>query len=199
MLAHKQAAAASATATNTARVARPAVAARRPASSADEVTPATYASRTAAALLAAVALIAAPTTAPPAHAFPSVPSALMPDGGAAARQKLEESERSFEQSDTLKSLLERSEKNRDKNKRAVSAKYCARQAELGVGDCGGLKYVPGAVKGGKEKTPEFLAKLLGVEGKEIEYEASGKTIEQLLAADEARAVAREAQGAVAAE
>jgi len=45
--------------------------------------------------------------------------------------------------DTLRRLLEQSEANREKNKKAVQDKYCYRQAELGVGDCGGLRYIPG--------------------------------------------------------
>lgn len=53
-----------------------------------------------------------------------------------------------------------------------------RQAELGIGDCGGLKYIPGMTTSGKQKTPEWLAKVLGVKVKDIEGE--GKTLEDLL-------------------
>lgn len=30
------------------------------------------------------------------------------------------------------------------------------QAELGVGDCGGLRYIPGMTKSGVQKRPEWL-------------------------------------------
>jgi hypothetical protein len=68
---------------------------------------------------------------------------------------------------------------------------------MGVGDCAGLRFVPGATKSGKQKTPEFLSKILGTEGKELDYEASGKTVEELLAADEARALKKEAEARAA--
>ena len=67
-------------------------------------------------------------------------------------------------------------------------KYCYRQAEMGVGDCGGLRVsssiiaaehvsdlslqygllctlqlIPGMTKSGKQKTPEWLKKVLGQE------------------------------------
>ena len=48
-----------------------------------------------------------------------------------------------------------------RNKKAISDKYCQRQGEMGVGDCGGLRFIPGATKNGKQKTPEWLAKILG--------------------------------------
>jgi hypothetical protein len=181
MLASKQATVVARPTTARGVAAAPTAAAPRPAS-------------TAAALLAAATLVLAPLATP---LVPAAHAAFLPDGGAEARQRLEQAEQSFQQSDTLKSLLERSEQNRDKNRRAIAAKTCARQAELGVGDCGGLKYVPGATKAGKQKTPEFLNKLLGTEGKEIEYEASGKTLEELLAADEARALKKEAEARAA--
>jgi hypothetical protein len=41
-------------------------------------------------------------------------------------------------------------------------RYCYRQAELGIGDCGGLNLVPGMTKNGKQKSPEWLQSLLGV-------------------------------------
>jgi hypothetical protein len=34
---------------------------------------------------------------------------------------------------------------------------------MGVGDCGGLRFIPGATKNGKQRTPDWLAKVLGVE------------------------------------
>ena len=45
--------------------------------------------------------------------------------------------------DTLRRLLEQSAANKEKNRKAVADKYCYRQAEIGVGDCGGLRYIPG--------------------------------------------------------
>lgn len=52
---------------------------------------------------------------------------------------------------------------RYRNKKALEAKYCQRQAEIGVGDCGGLRFIPGATKNGKQRTPDWLSNLLGVE------------------------------------
>lgn len=40
------------------------------------------------------------------------------------------------------------------------------QAELGVGDCGGLRYIPGMTKSGVQKRPEWMDKLFGMEGQE---------------------------------
>ena len=36
-----------------------------------------------------------------------------------------------------------------------------RQAEMGVGDCSGLRLIPGATKSGIQKKPEWLEKLVG--------------------------------------
>lgn len=94
------------------------------------------------------------------------------------KKKLEAAEQSFEQSGTLKALLEKSEANKAKNKREIQNKYCYRQAELGIGDCGGLRYIPGMTKSGKQQTPEWLQKVLGVEVPKAEGE--GQTLEQLL-------------------
>jgi hypothetical protein len=33
-----------------------------------------------------------------------------------------------------------------------------RQAELGVGDCGGLRYIPGLTESGKQKTPQVFGR-----------------------------------------
>ena len=41
---------------------------------------------------------------------------------------------------------------------------CSTQAELGVGDCGGLRYIPGMTKSGVQKRPEWMEKLFGMEG-----------------------------------
>lgn len=93
-----------------------------------------------------------PDLAPPAAAQPTAQAA-----------KLAAADAAFEASPLLKELRERSDANRAKNRRAIENKYCARQAELGIGDCGGLKYIPGATKGGKQKTPGWLARLVGAD------------------------------------
>lgn len=41
--------------------------------------------------------------------------------------------------DLLRTLKEKSEANRGARKRELEDRYCRRQAELGVGDCGGLR------------------------------------------------------------
>lgn len=74
----------------------------------------------------------------------------------------------FGSTDLVKRLLESSEKNKDSNKKALLAKYCARQAEDGVGDCAGLRYIPGATKNGKQKTPGWLKSILRIEDKDDE-------------------------------
>eukprot|EP00877_Chromochloris_zofingiensis_P001792 jgi/Chrzof1/11613/Cz06g02090.t1 len=98
------------------------------------------------------------------------------------RQKLDAAEENFKNSDTLKMLLERSEANRAKNKKAIQNKYCYRQAELGIGDCGGLRYIPGMTKSGKQKTPKWLSDALGVEQPPA-TEGQGKTLADLLGND----------------
>jgi hypothetical protein len=52
-------------------------------------------------------------------------------------------------------LLAQSEANKAKNKRAIQDKYCYRQAELGIGDCGGLRLIPGMTDSGKQETPQW--------------------------------------------
>ncbi|KAG2452880.1 hypothetical protein HYH02_002224 [Chlamydomonas schloesseri] len=95
------------------------------------------------------------------------------------KQKLAQADEAFEKSDTLKALLARSEENRAKNRKEIQNKYCYRQAELGVGDCGGLRYIPGMTDSGKQKTPQWLADLLGVEVPESEP-AGGKSLSELI-------------------
>lgn len=80
-------------------------------------------------------------------------------------QKTEEDLR-FEGTDLVKSLLARSDLNREQNKKELANKYCLRQAEDGVGDCAGLRLIPGATRSGKQKTPGFLKKILRIEDKE---------------------------------
>ena len=72
---------------------------------------------------------------------------------------MDDAESKFQESDLLKTLKERSEANRDSNKKRLLDTYCRRQAELGVGDCAGLRLIPGATKSGVQKRPEFLEKL----------------------------------------
>ncbi|KAG2422864.1 hypothetical protein HXX76_015696 [Chlamydomonas incerta] len=97
----------------------------------------------------------------------------------AQKDKLAQADEAFEKSDTLKALLARSEENRAKNRKEIQNKYCYRQAELGVGDCGGLRYIPGMTDSGKQKTPQWLADLLGVEVPETEP-AGGKSLSELI-------------------
>ncbi|EIE26924.1 hypothetical protein COCSUDRAFT_52498 [Coccomyxa subellipsoidea C-169] len=128
---------------------------------------ATYSRRT---LLSSIALFSALQRAGEVKAFgiESVQLPFLPDStGAAeaAKSKLEKAAAEFEKSDFLKGLKERSEQNKEKNKKEVRDKYCYRQAEMGVGDCAGLRLIPGMTKSGlqKEKTPErkFLEFLTG--------------------------------------
>jgi hypothetical protein len=55
-----------------------------------------------------------------------------------------------------------------------------RQAELGIGDCGGLRFIPGMTKSGKQRTPQWLQDLLGVQLPAESQNPGGVTIEQLL-------------------
>jgi len=57
--------------------------------------------------------------------------------------------------------MERSEAGRDVRQKELRDRYCMRQAELGIGDCAGLRLIPGATKSGVQKRPEWLDKLLG--------------------------------------
>lgn len=110
------------------------------------------------------------------------PQLQAPDGfsklSSASQQKLDEAEDSFQNSSTLKELLARSEQNKEKNKKEIQNKYCYRQAELGVGDCGGLRYIPGLTQNGKQKTPKWLADILGVEVQE--EQKSEVTLQELI-------------------
>ncbi|KAL4448508.1 hypothetical protein ABPG75_005727 [Micractinium tetrahymenae] len=76
---------------------------------------------------------------------------------------LDEAEASFQNSDLLRTLKERSDANRADRKKTLEERYCMRQAELGVGDCGGLRLIPGMTKSGVQKRPEWLDNLFGVE------------------------------------
>lgn len=76
---------------------------------------------------------------------------------------LRAAEEEFQNSEFLKTLKERSELHREERQRELRDTYCKRQAELGVGDCAGLRLIPGATKSGVQKTPEWITKLLGNE------------------------------------
>uniref|UniRef100_A0A061QZ60 Uncharacterized protein n=1 Tax=Tetraselmis sp. GSL018 TaxID=582737 RepID=A0A061QZ60_9CHLO len=81
----------------------------------------------------------------------------------AQKKAIENAESTFQNSELLSNLKARSEANKERYAKELSSKYCQRQAELGVGDCGGLRFIPGATKNGKQKTPKWLQKVLGVD------------------------------------
>ena len=91
-------------------------------------------------------------------------------GAGAGRQKaaIAAAEEAFASSDLLRTLKERTAANAASNKKAITDKYCYRQAEMGIGDCGGLRYVAGATKSGKQKTPKWMLKALGKSDEESE-------------------------------
>lgn len=72
---------------------------------------------------------------------------------------LRAAEDEFQNSEFLKTLKERSELHREERQRQLRDTYCRRQAELGVGDCAGLRLIPGATKSGVQKTPEWITTL----------------------------------------
>ena len=74
---------------------------------------------------------------------------------------LDKADASFQSSELLRSLKERSETNKDQRARDLRDLYCRRQAEMGVGDCAGLRLIPGATKSGIQKKPAWLESLLG--------------------------------------
>lgn len=76
---------------------------------------------------------------------------------------VDSAEETFQNSDLLRSLKQKSDEKRDERKRELQDKYCRRQAELGVGDCAGLRLIPGATKSGVQEKPEWLKKLVGEE------------------------------------
>ena len=79
----------------------------------------------------------------------------------ANQERARAAEEQFENSDFVKELKRRSEENREKcatlpplllstfprrNKRAIEAKYCLRQAEIGIGDCADLQVIGPSTK-----------------------------------------------------
>lgn len=99
----------------------------------------------------------------PAIQLPEGASKMLEERARANQERLSEAEAQFEGSELLATLKQRSEENRAKNKRDLQDKYCYRQAELGIGDCGGLRFIPGATKNGVQKRPDWLNNLLGLE------------------------------------
>ena len=83
-----------------------------------------------------------------------------------ARRAAEEREKAaneqFENSEFLRNLKEKSDANKDQRRREQQDKYCRRQAELGVGDCAGLRLIPGATKSGRQKPPKALMDAFGL-------------------------------------
>lgn len=105
--------------------------------------------------------------------MPEAP-ALIRDIRDAQQKKLADEATAFENSDFLKDLRARSDAKKVERKKEIADKYCMRQAELGIGDCGGLKLIPGMTKSGKQKMPEGLANFFGI--KDEDY-YTGKGIE----------------------
>lgn len=92
--------------------------------------------------------------------------------GSVSRKKLQDAEDAFQSSDLLKKLKEQTSTNSKRNKIDLQNKYCYRQAEMGIGDCGGLQLIPGMTKSGKQKTPNWLNKVLGVKEEDIPKDVS---------------------------
>lgn len=57
---------------------------------------------------------------------------------------------------------------------------------MGVGDCSGLRLIPGATKSGKQKTPKLLGKLLGKEEAIEEYQNSSENEAAIAAVEKMR-------------
>lgn len=65
-------------------------------------------------------------------------------------------EEAFQSSDFLKTLKERSAANKDERRKELLNRYCYRQAEMGVGDCSGLRLIPGESLGLQADCMSFL-------------------------------------------
>jgi hypothetical protein len=92
-----------------------------------------------------------------------LPSVATTEGRERNRQAIADAEASFQESDLLRSLKEKTELHRDGRKKELLDTYCRRQAELGVGDCAGLRLIPGATKSGVQEKPQWLKNLVGEE------------------------------------
>ena len=88
-----------------------------------------------------------------------MPSGVTSEGRNRNQAVIDSAEDAFQNSELLRSLKEKSELNKDQRKRDLQDLYCRRQAELGVGDCAGLRLIPGATKSGVQKRPEWLDNL----------------------------------------
>jgi hypothetical protein len=120
-------------------------------------------SRGTAGLLAAVAVLSVSPTDLQAAGIERmdmpVPSGITSEGRNRNQAVIDSAEDAFQNSELLRSLKEKSELNKDQRKRDLLDLYCRRQAELGVGDCAGLRLIPGATKSGVQKRPEWLDNL----------------------------------------
>lgn len=74
---------------------------------------------------------------------------------------LDSAEDEFQNSELLKTLKARSDEKRDQRQKEMREKNCLRQAELGIGDCAGLRLIPGKTKSGVQEKPQWLKKLVG--------------------------------------
>jgi hypothetical protein len=121
--------------------------------------------------LGALALGAAMPAQPAAAAgleripLPPPPSLeALAEAQARSRARAAEADAFFESSEFLRVLRERSEANAPARKKALTDLYCKRQSEIGVGDCAGLRLIPGATKSGVQIRPEWMDKLGGLLG-----------------------------------
>ena len=74
----------------------------------------------------------------------AIPPAEKVEGGFLQLRKrnqemLDKGAEAFENSDLLRKLREQTDANKAKNRKALQDLYCRRQAEMGVGDCAGLR------------------------------------------------------------
>ena len=74
----------------------------------------------------------------------AIPPAEKVEGGFLQLRKrnqelLDKGAEAFENSDILRKLREQTDANKAKNRKALQDLYCRRQAEMGVGDCAGLR------------------------------------------------------------
>ena len=119
-------------------------------------------SRGTAGLLAAVAVLSGSPADLQAAGIERVempmPSGVTSEGRNRNQAVIDSAEDAFQNSELLRSLKEKSDLNKDQRKRDLQDLYCRRQAELGVGDCAGLRLIPGATKSGVQKRPEWLDK-----------------------------------------
>ena len=85
-----------------------------------------------------------------------MPSGVTSEGRDRNQAVIDAAEDTFQNSELLRSLKERTELKKDQRKKELQDRYCMRQAEIGVGDCGGLRLIPGATRSGVQERPEWL-------------------------------------------